>query len=133
MLVRVWNLTTNTCKFILTGHTDSVNGLKQITSSILASGSNDRTIKLWDIQTGQLLRTLTGHTSGIWWSLDLLNSQTLVSGGSYDGTIKLWNWTTGECLSTVKTNSEIWSLAVIDMNQGQKTTPMSKFLFLYIK
>jgi WD40 repeat protein len=29
--VRIWNLTTNTCKFILTGHTQSVYGLKQIT------------------------------------------------------------------------------------------------------
>ncbi len=37
--VRIWNLKTNTCKFILTGHTSAVYGLKQITSSILASGS----------------------------------------------------------------------------------------------
>jgi WD40 repeat protein len=29
--VRIWNLTTNTCKFILTGHTHYVYGLKQIT------------------------------------------------------------------------------------------------------
>jgi F-box and WD-40 domain protein CDC4 len=47
--VRIWNLTTNSCKFILTGHTGSVNALKQITPNILASGSYDTTIKLWDI------------------------------------------------------------------------------------
>jgi WD40 repeat protein len=97
--VRIWNLTTNTCKFILTGHTSDVFGLKQITPSILASGSSDRTIKLWDITSGQLIRTLTGHTGYIYWSVDLLNSQTLVS-GSFDQTIKLWNWSTGECFST---------------------------------
>jgi len=112
--VRIWNLTTNTCKFILTGHTHYVRGLKQITPSLLASGSWDTTIKLWDITTGQLIRTLTGHTSGIWWSVDLLNSQTLVS-GSTDGTIKLWNWSTGECFSTIQTpDSDIQSLAVIN-------------------
>jgi WD40 repeat protein len=117
--VRIWNLTTNTCKFILTGHIYGVDGLKQITSSILASGSFDSTIKLWDITTGQLIRTLTGHTNAIWWSIDLLNSQTLVS-GSQDQTIKLWNWSTGECFSTIETpGSNIKSLAVIDMNQQQ--------------
>jgi WD40 repeat protein len=125
--VRIWNLTTNTCKFNLTGHTSSVLGLKQITPSILASGSADGTIILWDIATDKLIRTLTGHTDRIWWSVDLLNSQTLVS-GSGDETIKLWNWSTGECLSTIQTpGSLIVSLAVIDMNQGQQTTttPMS--------
>jgi WD40 repeat protein len=111
--VRIWNLTTNTCKFILTGHTDGVYGLKQITSSILASGSYEQ-IKLWDITTGQLIRNLRGHTSLIHYSLDLLNSQTLVS-GSQDQTIKLWNWSTGECLSTIKTTGScIYSLAVIN-------------------
>jgi WD40 repeat protein len=118
--VRIWNLTTNTFKFILTGHTDSVFGLKQINSNILASGSLDRTIKLWDIASGQLIRTLTGHTSDIWWSVDLLNSQTLVS-GSEDGTIKLWNWSTGECFSTIKTTgSKIQSLAEIILINNNK-------------
>jgi WD40 repeat protein len=115
--VRIWNLTTNTCKFNLTGHTDWVRGLKQITPSILASGSKDKTIKLWDILSGRLIRTLTGHTDMIDWSIDLLNNgETLVS-GSWDRTIKLWNWSTGECLSTIQTTGlSIQSLAVIDMN-----------------
>ena len=113
--VRIWNLTTNTCKFILTGHTSYVYGLKQITSTILASGSHDRTIKLWDIPSGQLIRTLTGHTNWIYYSVDLLNNgQTLVSGSYGDGTIKLWNWSMGECFSTIQTtDSDIQSLAVI--------------------
>jgi len=114
--VRIWNLTTNTCKFIQTGHTDTVVGLKQITSSILASGSVDKTIKLWDTTTGQLIRTLTGHTGSILWSVDLLNSQTLVS-GSGDQSIKLWNWSTGQCFSTIQTQgSRIESLAIVNFD-----------------
>ena len=74
------------------------------------------TIKLWDIPTGQLIRTLTGHTDWIDWSVDLLNSQTLVS-GSGDQTIKLWNWSTGQCFSTIQTTaSYIRSLAVINFD-----------------
>jgi len=114
--VRIWNLSTNTCKFILTGHTNTVIGLKQITPNILASASNDSIIKLWDITTGQLIRTLTCHTHWIYWSVDLLNSQTLVS-GSRDGTIKLWNWSTGECFSTIQTpGSRIESLAIVNFD-----------------
>jgi WD40 repeat protein len=114
--VRIWNLTTNTCKFILTGHTRGVYGLKQITPSILASGSSDTTIKLWDITSDHLIRTFTGHMDWIYYSVDLLNSQTLVS-GSFDRTIKLWNWSTGECFSTIKTQgSTIESLAVINFD-----------------
>ncbi len=83
----------------------------------MASGSHDKTIKLWDMKSGQLIRTLTGHTEWIGWSVDLLNSQTLVSGGSLDQTIKLWNWSTGECFSTIQpTGSDIWSLAVINFD-----------------
>ncbi len=77
--IRIWNLTTNTCKFILTGHTKGVTGLKQITSSILASGSYDYTIKLWNTTSGQLIRTLSNHTGAIQWSVDLLNSKNWLS------------------------------------------------------
>jgi WD40 repeat protein len=123
-IVRIWDLTTNTCKFTLTRHTSNVRVLKQITSSILASGSWDKTIKLWNIKTGRLIRTLTGHTSDIERSVDLLNSQTLVS-GSLDQTIKLWNWSTGECLSTIQTNSIIVSLAVLNSVEGKRDNQFS--------
>ena len=84
----------------------------------MASGSYDKTIKLWDTKSGQLIRTLKGHTSHILLSVDLLNNgQTLVS-GSYDETIKLWNWSTGECLRTIQTNSEISTLSVIATNSS---------------
>ena len=32
---------------------------------MLASGSVDKTIRLWDAETGKHLRTLTGHTNGV--------------------------------------------------------------------
>ncbi len=125
--VRIWNLTTNMCKFNLTGHTSYVYGLKQITPNILASGSSDKTIQT----SGSLIRTLTGHTDSLLWSVDLLNSQTLVS-GSWDRTIKLWNWSTGECLSTIQTTgSVISSLDVIDMYQQQQTSTSTSKLFFF--
>jgi WD40 repeat protein len=95
-----------------------VNVLKQITSTILASGHFGQ-IKLWDFTSGQLIRNLTGHTSAIFWALDLMdNGQTLIS-GAYDYTIRKWNWKTGELLSTNITSPDApRSLAVINLGES---------------
>ena len=108
------DLTTNKEKFILNGHSNYVFGLKLINANILASGSEDNTIKLWNIQNGSVIRTLKGHNEWVYWSLDLLNNPKTLVSGSLDQTIKLWDWTTGECLNTIKTGSSIWSLAIIN-------------------
>jgi len=65
----------------------------------LASGSDDNTVKLWNVQTGNCVRTLEGHSHWVMsvaWSGDSL---TLAS-GSDDNTVKLWNMQSGECIAT---------------------------------
>eukprot|EP01052_Picozoa_sp_SAG31_P077743 SAG31_NODE_37152_length_306_cov_1.985507_1_plen_61_part_10 len=34
--------------------------------SILASGCGDHTLKLWDVASGECLRTLDGHSGDVW-------------------------------------------------------------------
>ena len=67
----------------------------------MASGSGDRTIRLWDVRTGQTLQILKGHASGVSSVCFSPDSWTLASGGE-DGTIKLWDVQTGECLATLR-------------------------------
>ena len=69
----------------------------QFDDHILATGSYDSTIKIWDIETGEEIRTLREHTSGI---RCLQFDDTKLISGSIDTTIKVWNWRTGACLST---------------------------------
>jgi parallel beta-helix repeat protein len=57
---------------------------------ILASGSWDNTIKLWDVATGTLLRTLQGHTSSVY-SVAFSPDGKILASGSLDGTILLWD------------------------------------------
>jgi len=59
----------------------------------LASGSDDRTIRLWDTKTGQSTKVLNGHTGSVR-SLTVLQDGTLAS-GSEDKTIRLWDTRTG--------------------------------------
>jgi len=61
------------------GHEDHVISVAFDSTYFLASGSRDKTIKLWDKKTGHLLRSLTGH-SGVVWAGNLhFRSQTQVA------------------------------------------------------
>ena len=82
---------------IFKGHTNGVMCL-QFDDDVLMTGSYDATVKVWDIGTGKVIRTLEGHSSGI---RCLQFTETTLFTGSLDRTIKVWNWRTGECINTL--------------------------------
>ncbi len=74
----------------LTGHEGCVTSVAiSADGQTLASGSEDDTIKLWSLKTGDLLHTLTGHTDAVLSVAFSPDGQTLAS-GSEDSTIKIW-------------------------------------------
>lgn len=87
---------------VFRGHTDSVMCL-QFEDNILMTGSYDATIKIWDMETGQELRTLRGHTAGV---RCLQFDDTKLITGSLDRSIRVWNWRTGECISKYNGHTE---------------------------
>ena len=79
---------------------------------IIVSGSRDKSIKIWDVKTGKLLKTLKGHSDSITSVTTNQNANIIVS-GSNDSNIKIWDMKTGELLKTLKGNRyEITSVAV---------------------
>ncbi|MDZ8050815.1 MAG: NB-ARC domain-containing protein [Aulosira sp. ZfuCHP01] len=63
----------------------------------IASASEDCTVRLWNVKTGESLRILHGHT-GMVSSVTFSPDGQIVASGSADLTIRLWDVNTGECL-----------------------------------
>ena len=69
--------------------------------SIVASASEDATIRLWDFEQGESERTMKGHSDKINHLAFSPNGQTLASCAS-DMAIKLWNMQTSTCAKTIQ-------------------------------
>ena len=88
----------------------------------LLSGSDDKTLKLWNVATGECLRTFAGHTSLVSSCVFSLDGTQLLS-GSYDKTLKLWNVATGECLRTFCNLPEHQTVSFDHDDRIQSCTP----------
>ncbi|WXC50995.1 hypothetical protein QX201_010700 [Fusarium graminearum] len=62
---------------------------------LIASGSWDKTIKIWNVATGKEEQTLEGHTDWVN-SVVFSSDDRLIASGSDDNTIKIWNVATGK-------------------------------------
>jgi serine/threonine protein kinase len=81
-------------------------------SQILASGSADKTIKVWNLETGEEIYTLNKHSGTVFSVAISLDAQFLAS-GSADGTIKVWDLDTGEEIYSITEHSDaIYSVAI---------------------
>lgn len=89
----------------LEGHRDAV--LSVVfgpNGEMIASGSKDKTVKIWDARTGKLLRTLEGHND-IVTSVMFDPQGKMLASGSDDHTLKLWDARDGKLIRTLEGHS----------------------------
>lgn len=75
----------------------------QFDDSFLITGSYDNTAKVWNIETGECLRTLTGHALCV---RALHFDEAKLITGSMDRTLKIWNYHTGQCIRTLQGHTD---------------------------
>ncbi|RKK75498.1 Vegetative incompatibility protein HET-E-1 [Fusarium oxysporum] len=102
----------NACLQTLEGHGDWVSSVAfSADGQRLASGSHDKTVKVWDAATGACVQMLEGHgdwVSSVTFSAD---SRRLAS-SSWDKTVKVWDVATGACVQTLEGHGDsVFSVA----------------------
>jgi len=120
--VRLWHQHTGECLRVLQGHTSWVSSVAfspvskavatlDASDCLLASGSEDQSVRLWETRTNLCLKTIQGHSNGVW-SIAFSPQGTTLASGSQDGVIRFWNSKTGKCIREFPAHSSwIWSVA----------------------
>lgn len=102
----------------LRGHSGAVSSVcLSVDGKLALSGSYDNTLKLWDIETGNCLRTFKGHQDKVT-TVYLSRDKKLAVSGSFDKTLRIWDVETGNCLGTIEGfQRTVTSLYLSDNNQ----------------
>ncbi|RPD52275.1 WD40 repeat-like protein [Lentinus tigrinus ALCF2SS1-6] len=118
--IKLWDLASATAKTepLITLHPPEAAGPKASIyalatdpcGSVIASGSPERVIRMWDPRSGKRIAKLVGHTDNIRAILISEDAKYLLT-GSADASIKLWSLSSQRCLHTFTHHTEsVWSL-----------------------
>ncbi|MEM9447479.1 MAG: WD40 repeat domain-containing serine/threonine-protein kinase [Cyanobacteria bacterium P01_E01_bin.6] len=120
------------CAHTLRGHDAWVRSVAiSADGQLIASGSGDKTVKLWSVETGQLLHTLTGHSTWVR-GVAISPDQQMVASVSNDKTIRLWHAHTGDHLQTLTGHGD-WIRAVtfLPIEGGLATAGQDKIIHVW--
>jgi WD40 repeat protein len=71
----------------------------------LVTGSWDRSLKLWDLGSGKVVREMAGHTASVQNAVFSPDGRILASSDA-EGTVRLWKAETGESITELKAHSD---------------------------
>ena len=114
--VRILNTADGRLERVLVGQKEWVSCMELLKNGLLAVGSDDRRVKIWNTTTGGLIRVLFGFTSSIINFLKVLDDGSLaISSGNVE--ISIWNPNTGELLAKLTETDYVYSME--SLNNGR--------------
>lgn len=121
--IKVWNAKTGELLRTLSGHSGLVNTVtispiaqipplsKGGLGGVLASGSKDGSIRLWNLVNGQVIRTISGKNLSVLSVAFSPDGKSLAAGNS-NGTVGLWNAGNGQLIRRLSGHTDgVWSVA----------------------
>jgi WD40 repeat protein len=113
--INTYNINDGNLVSSLKGHTRYVNDLVQLSADLLASSSDDETIRIWNLATNTCKFILTGHSNAVYGLKQITPS--ILASGSHDKTIKLWGITSGQLIRTLTghTSRIEWSVDLLNL------------------
>jgi len=90
----------------LEGHTSSVSAVAvTLDGKHAISGSDDNTLRVWDIESGEEIQILEGHTGWVKAVAVTLDGKHVIS-GSFDNTLRMWDIVSGEEIQTLRGHTD---------------------------
>ncbi|PWA03219.1 hypothetical protein BB558_000629 [Smittium angustum] len=113
LTVRVWD-SQNDYKNIKTlyGHDHSVSSVCFLGPDKIISASRDKTIKIWEFNTGYCIKTITGHAEWVRF-VSVSEDNKLIVSASNDQSIRVWDASTGECKQDLRGHENVVECAFI--------------------
>jgi WD40 repeat protein len=108
-VLKVWNLDMNRVLKTLQNNGE-IWGIKFLPNRIELLAKDEHNIKLWDIKTGKLLYTFTGHRDLVW-DVNISLDGKLAASASWDTTVKLWDIADGKELHTLNHSRRVLCVA----------------------
>ncbi|KAL1449773.1 hypothetical protein WDU94_002248 [Cyamophila willieti] len=119
MTLKIWSLDKDNCVHDLQAHNKEIYTIKWSPTGpetsnpnmnlVLASASFDSTVRLWDVDRGECLNTLTRHTEPVY-SVAFSPDGKFLASGSFDKCVHIWSARTGQLVHSYKGTGGIFEV-----------------------